>query len=208
MARWTDSMKVVVLIGTLLFLSSIMWDLKRDDGVVLRVPSIRSSSLFSESSQYVVVPYGVTVRRVLVDVDYDVPVSRLISLGKYDAAHDGYTDAKFPIEEHGRKKVDVYLLQFDRKISGNEVWERTRKLGFYSASVFELLTLGAQYPDVQRSGPIFCLGYEHDNAVPFLSVVSNGSKRIAWILRAKRDYVYPKDAWFAVVKLDDTKLEK
>lgn len=196
MSKWTGSMIVAAIVGGLSFCGSVAGNLGRDDGVVLKVPQIVLSS-----EPNIVVPYNVTVRRVQVDVDYDVPVSKLIALGKYHASHHEYTDKKFPIEEHGRKKVDMYLLQFDRKMSGNEVWERTRKLGFYSASVFELLTLGAQYPDVQRSGAIFCLGYEADNVVPFLGTNSQG-QRYAWILHAKRDYVYQPNVWFAVVKLE------
>jgi hypothetical protein len=188
---WSTFLFVAIFLHGFRVLVDTLWS--SDDKVVLKVPVLRPPEI--------VVPYDVTVRRVQIDVDYDVSVSKLIALGKYHAAHHEYTDAKFPIEEHGRKKVDMYLLQFDRKMSGNEVWERTRKLGFYSASVFELLTLGAQHPDVQRSGAIFCLGYESDNVVPFLATNASG-QRLAWILHAKRDYVYQPNVWFAVVKLE------
>ena len=98
-----------------------------------------------------------TKQTYTVTVDYSKSVTELVKEGKYDWANDDITADHFPSKEKGTKRIKIALFKFDHDISGEDVIRKMGK-GFRPASLKEILSLGAQYPDLQRKDWIVALG--------------------------------------------------
>lgn len=90
-------------------------------------------------------------------VEYGRSVEQLVKDGKYDSVSNSFSDGNFLTNDE-RCYLDVYLLFFDRVLSSRAAIREIDKLGFRPATIRELLSLGAQYPDLQRNDPIVALG--------------------------------------------------
>ena len=91
-------------------------------------------------------------------VDYTKSIEELVKLGKYDWANGDITTKNFPTKRSGKMKTEINLIHFDRSISSEEVLKELDKMGYRAAELYELLTFGARYPDVQREFPVVALG--------------------------------------------------
>ena len=98
-----------------------------------------------------------TKQTYTVTADYSKTIDEMLKNGKYDWANDDITADHFPSKEKGTKRIKIALFKFDHDISGEDVIRKMGK-GFRPASLKEILSLGAQYPDLQRKDWIVALG--------------------------------------------------
>ncbi|MDO8515798.1 MAG: hypothetical protein Q7S28_00955 [bacterium] len=108
--------------------------------------------------------------------------SELMAEGNY--ALDNYFPRTFFVPPPPKGSVSVYLIPFGAErigIGAEEVILTARKEGFAQAGYWELLALGAEYPNVQRQFPITALGsrflYEDDEE-RVLTITGNDHERI------------------------------
>lgn len=95
-----------------------------------------------------------------VTVNYDLTVEQLIKAGKYDWVNDDVTSGHFPLNLAGTKKKEIVLLPIDSRMSTEAVLgliNQFSKGKYRRPNIKEGLALGAQYPDLQREGPIAIL---------------------------------------------------
>lgn len=92
-------------------------------------------------------------------VDYRLTLKEMIVAGKYEEAQAEITPDHFPIVGEGKKNVEITIMQIEHSSETSEVLERMKIFELRPATIEELLTLGATYPDLQwrRSG-IVALG--------------------------------------------------
>ena len=110
----------------------------------------------------VVLPLWKKFRTYLLVVDYSLPRSKLMELGKY-----GYCQfvSESDIAKLGecanpvriREKVRARPVCLDRVASSAEVRNHLHALGLKPANTHQLLTFGVKYPKAQRRSPIVSL---------------------------------------------------
>lgn len=93
----------------------------------------------------------------LVTVDYDRAAKDMIRVGNFGSADPLISNKLFPPVRHGVAKVEIYLVNFNRHITGDEVLRELSKSGFRPAVVQELLAFGAAHPE-QRNFGVCALG--------------------------------------------------
>jgi len=93
-----------------------------------------------------------------ITINYDKTIGQLIKVGKFGWKNDDITSKNFPSVEKGLVGVAIYLFNFDRDISSEDVIAEMNKQGCRPATLKELMELGAQYPDLQRKNWIVALG--------------------------------------------------
>lgn len=93
-----------------------------------------------------------------VTVNYDLSLTEMIAAGKYNWTNDDITAEHFPVSGSGQVEVNVELVHFNRVIESENALKELDKAGFRPATLAELLTFGAKYPDKQREFPIIALG--------------------------------------------------
>jgi hypothetical protein len=99
----------------------------------------------------ITVDYGMNVE------DYGMNVEEAVRLGKYDWVNSSITSQNFPTTRKGKTELRMELIHFDRWISTRKALKGLDRRGYRPAELHELLTLGAQYPDLQREFPIVAL---------------------------------------------------
>jgi hypothetical protein len=106
-----------------------------------------------------------TTKKYKVLVHYDKSVKELVKDGKYDDINSNITGKNFPFDEScgdkecsTKESLDIYLLNFKRDISSEKILKIIEKRGYRVCNLKELLSLGAQYPDLQRKDYIVALG--------------------------------------------------
>lgn len=99
----------------------------------------------------------------------------LLDAGKYDSY---YGDKENILKHFDLEKSDVQeiqLLHFDRYISSEDAIVEMKKMGLRPATASELLTFGANHPNVQRNFPIVALGTVHEiNRRPHVLALDDG----------------------------------
>jgi len=93
-------------------------------------------------------------------VDYTLSFPELIALGNYDDVSELITyEVNFPTEV-GKISQSAELIHFGRRISSDDaITEVTQvKPGYRHANIWELLSFGAEYPELQREFAIVALG--------------------------------------------------
>jgi hypothetical protein len=123
----------------------------------------------------------------VVTVDYDCSLEEMINAGKYDWVSDDITQEHFShYQQQGIVEITLELIHFNRELSSIAVDRQFKELGFRSAILQELLSLGKNYPEIQRKFPIAALGsmwaiQDHRPSVPSRSSVpylsGNGKSR-------------------------------
>ncbi len=91
-------------------------------------------------------------------VNYKTKLSALIKQGNYDYVNSEITDENFPTDKKGKTELEVELFDLDTRKSTDAVLALMDKAGLRPATMVELLSFGAQYPDEQRRYPIVALG--------------------------------------------------
>jgi hypothetical protein len=95
---------------------------------------------------------------LVVAVDYSQSLNALISDGCYDSVHTEITPRNFRLSATGCWQQEMLLVQFRDSVAPLEAVVRMKEQGYRPAIIEELLALGSQYPDLQRSIPIVALG--------------------------------------------------
>ncbi len=93
-----------------------------------------------------------------VDVDYSRSLVAMIRQAAFDKINKAINARNFPLVERGYREVDILLIQFDLPVAPLQAVLLTKERGYRPATIEELLAIGSQYPDLQRSIPIVALG--------------------------------------------------
>jgi hypothetical protein len=96
-----------------------------------------------------------------VPINYDVPIEILVGSGGYEwtVSLRDINAKNFPITRSRKTGVDIKLVHFGRNMKSGEVNKRLNKIGLRSAKIEELLTFGAEFPDMPYGYfPIAALG--------------------------------------------------
>ncbi|MGD0977252.1 MAG: hypothetical protein ABR875_03095 [Minisyncoccia bacterium] len=92
-------------------------------------------------------------------LDYSLPLSDMITAGKYDWVNSDITAKHFPLDKSGGKvELDAQLIHYGKSMSSEQVISDLDSKGLRPALLPELLAFGAKYPDKQRDFPIIALG--------------------------------------------------
>lgn len=108
-----------------------------------------------------------------VTVDYTLALPEMITAGKYDWVNSDITQKHFPVIGEGKVERELILVHFGRNMGTEAVLEDFDKQNLQSATIEELLALGATHPELQRQFPIIALGsvWQHPGGgrcVPYL----------------------------------------
>lgn len=100
------------------------------------------------------------VQTYAVSVDYSLSIEEMVRAGRYDWSNESITSKNFPrLQSWGKREVEVELVHLDRYMrNGDGVIRELDKRGYRPATLPELLALGAQYPDLQRTYSIPAFG--------------------------------------------------
>jgi hypothetical protein len=93
-----------------------------------------------------------------VPVDYSQSLGRMIRAGEYDAVNGDINPRNFRLEGAGSREVELTLVQFSRPMAPLELVMLMERRGYRPATIEELLALGREKRDLQRSIPIVALG--------------------------------------------------
>jgi hypothetical protein len=93
-----------------------------------------------------------------IHVNYDLSVEKAIEAGDYQAVNDSITSASFPSVGHGQAELEINLVNFDHRMTSEDVLRELDKENLRAANLSELLAFGAAYPDIQRSFSVVGLG--------------------------------------------------
>lgn len=91
-------------------------------------------------------------------IDYGLSLSEMIKLGKYDWVNNDITENHFPVKGVGKKEIVIELVHFNLILNSEDAIKEMTERGLRSATIEELLGLGAAYPDIQRKFPIVAIG--------------------------------------------------
>jgi len=101
---------------------------------------------------------GETQAVFIVPVDYSHSLGQMIRTGQYDEANGDINPKNFRLEGAGCRDVELTLVQFSRAMAPLELVTLMEGRGYRPASIEELLALGRDQRDLQRSIPIGALG--------------------------------------------------
>ena len=110
------------------------------------------------------------VETLSINVDYDKNIYSAIGDGNYNSVYifDDYFMDYSP-EKSGKATIEVGLLSFDKDVNTKEILDTIKALGYRPAELYELLALGAQYPELQRNNlRIVALGTPRRGYVPII----------------------------------------
>jgi hypothetical protein len=95
-----------------------------------------------------------------VTVNYNKTVNQLVKDGKYDWVSNNFSDSHFTVNKKGEEQAEIFIVTIDRRMSTEAITKMINDLviPLRHANAKEELALGAQYPDLQREGPIAALG--------------------------------------------------
>jgi hypothetical protein len=85
-------------------------------------------------------------------------LGEMIEAGRYDEINEAIRLVNFPWKRKGSKEVELTLIQFDRPLEAGEIKRIMAARGYRPAFIEELLALGRDEPDLQRTIPIVALG--------------------------------------------------
>jgi hypothetical protein len=98
--------------------------------------------------------------RLPLAVDYTKTLIEMIEAGKYDIKHESIVSKNFPVPENllNRKiTTSSRLFCFHENFNSEEAEAAIKKYDYSPANLFELLTFGYLYPNLQRAFPIIAL---------------------------------------------------
>lgn len=95
-----------------------------------------------------------------VTVDETMSVEDAMKAGKFGWSNNNITSANFPKITGGQKWDDkeVTIFHFNKTMTSEAVIAEMDKAGYKPATIWDLLSLGASQPDLQRKFPIVALG--------------------------------------------------
>lgn len=111
------------------------------------------------------------LKEYTITVDYTKTIKQAIKAGKYNWFNNNINSQNFP-ESEAKKSIAstqqksqvstqivlIPLNRTNRTVATNEVLKELDQKGYRPANLYELLALGAQHPDLQRTNWIVGLG--------------------------------------------------
>jgi hypothetical protein len=91
-------------------------------------------------------------------VDYSQSLRKMIADGGYDEINGDITPRNFRLQATGFRQIDLILIQFEHPVAPLEAVVLMKKEGYRPATIEEILALGIEHPELQRSIPIVGLG--------------------------------------------------
>lgn len=91
-------------------------------------------------------------------IDRSQSLEELIEAGRYDEVDSAIRLVNFPRKRKGKREVELTLVQFARPLAPGEIRKLMEARGYRAAFIEELLALGCEQPDLQRTIPIVALG--------------------------------------------------
>jgi hypothetical protein len=91
-------------------------------------------------------------------VDYSRSLTKMIDDGHYDEVHRDITPRNFRLSARGFRQIELTLVQFKYPVAPLEAVMLMKERGYRPATIEEILALGSQHPELQRSIPIVGLG--------------------------------------------------
>ena len=114
---------------------------------------------------------------IILAVDYRREFVQMIEDGRYDDVDANISEENFYYPNDLRNKVSIIsvkLFHFNEEKSAETAVFEINSNGYRPATLFELLTLGAKRPSLQRHFPIVALGSSwyppDDRFVPYLTI--------------------------------------
>lgn len=86
-----------------------------------------------------------------ISVDYERTVFEMVSAGRYDYVNPNVSDENFPLQRGKQQESIIYLFRVERVMSSEEIASTLDKEGLRPATLPELLSFGATYPNAQRA---------------------------------------------------------
>jgi hypothetical protein len=93
-----------------------------------------------------------------IPVDYSERLGGMIRAGEYDEVNRDINPRNFRFEGAGCREVELTLVQFSPAMAPLELVKLMEARGYRPATIEELLALGREQRDLQRSIPIVALG--------------------------------------------------
>ena len=114
-----------------------------------------------------------------VAINYSESLRQMIEAGSYDEVSKDISPRNFYLQSVGHRRAELTLVQFGYAMSPFEMIERMKAQGFRPATIEELLAIGREKPDLQRTIPIVALGSSrtHGNSRWFPCLGGNRAKR-------------------------------
>ena len=94
----------------------------------------------------------------VVTIDRSQSLEEMIEAGRYDEINEAIRLVNFPWKRKGTKDVELTLVQFERPLAPGEIRKVLEARGYRPAYIEELLALGKEQPELQRTIPIVALG--------------------------------------------------
>ena len=139
------------------------------EAIVNKLGGMDGVRLFLANNLKVVEVSVITTTHHLI-VDYTKSFDEMVRAGKYFSMSYAFEKSHFPMTTGDAVEVDVTLIHFNHEIrSSNVAVEELNKIGYRPATIEELLSFGATYPDIQKQFTIVALGSSYRGMVPYLS---------------------------------------
>jgi hypothetical protein len=104
-----------------------------------------------------------------VDVNYDPPFQDLIRIGRFDYVNPTVMDYYQvpPSVSAGTERIQIELISFGREIGVVSARQGLLQINYRPVTLYELVSLGVQYPTAQLEGHIACVdsGVDPDFAI-------------------------------------------
>jgi len=98
------------------------------------------------------------VETLSITVDYDRNIYSAIGDGNYDLVLYFEDFLAYKPKKSGKANIEVGLICFESDLTTKEILDKIDKMGYQPAELFELLAVGAQYPELQKQFWIVALG--------------------------------------------------
>lgn len=129
------------------------------------------------------------------EVDYDVPLDKLIDAGGYKKVVGGINPRQIPRVGHGKGLVEFHCLDLCRgEWFGEEAYHGSEALGLHLATVHEILTVAANQPNkLPSSGGLHSFdrtAYKEFQQIYYAGVLINpygGEEK--WLIMALNPYL-------------------
>ena len=139
---------------------------------------------------------GCKVDTLSITVDYDKNIYSAIGEGNYDEVLYFGDLMYYRPQKSGKATIKVGLIHFDSDLTTKEILDKIDKMGYQPAELFELLAVGAQYPELQRKFWIVALGrtsVDSDEKIPVIGDFNSlGAKRCL-----ETTWTSPGETWSA-----------
>jgi hypothetical protein len=111
--------------------------------------------------------------------------SELVIMGNYDRIHKKIHRRHFIKPGVPNTKVNLEIMNYNKPTTLKAMQEERQKLesqGFRGANIYEILTFGIQYPEVQREFPILAMKAETNRVMGYKGILSlqqtNGERHL------------------------------